>query len=247
MEHQFKTNYEGHDQIYAKLKERNKIGWSNEEGYNEFILTIQPMINLEFRGKINDFYGFPKSGKLLEVGCGAGNIVSYFAKKGYECTGVDISKTAINWAKEKAIENNLEIDFFISDITDMSFLGDESFDIVIDGRCLHCIIGEDRKKFYAEIKRLLSKKGHLIIYTMVADFVGEKFKKSFDETTRCLISEINNEKIATRYIGTKEIVLKEVEENGFEILEYFFRKRTDFDSFDDLIIHLKNNKSNPKA
>lgn len=236
---QFNTNYEYHNEIYKNLKLKNKIGWSNNEDYSEFLSTIQPMINSEFNSEVNNFYGFPQSGKLLEVGCGAGNILLYFAKKGYECSGVDISETAINWAKEKAAEQSLDIKFHNGNITNMSFFSDQTFDVVIDGRCLHCIIGADRKNFYSEINRILNKDGHVIIYTMVGETIGEKFKNDFDETTRYLIKEINNEKIATRYIGTKELILKEVEENGFEILEYFFRKRRSEDDFDDLIIHLK--------
>ncbi len=233
-----KTFYEGHDNLYKKLKSNNSNGWSTNEEYDEFLITIQPMIATEFNERLYNFYDFPKNGNLLEVGCGTGNLLSYFAEKGYKCTGVDISETAVNWAKEKAEENGLEIDFFAGNVTNLSFLTTK-FDVVIDGRCLHCIIGSDRQIFYSEIKKILKDNGHLIIYTMVGNVIGEKFKNEFDETSRCLIKEINNEKTAVRFIGTTEIILKEVEENGFEILEYFFRKRKNINDFDDLIIHLK--------
>lgn len=238
MDKSIKTFYEGHEEVYKNLKKNNKNGWSTSEEYDEFLVTIQPMIDCEFNNNQYNFYDFPKSGNLLEAGCGTGGILSYFAQKGYKCTGVDISETAVNWAKEKAAENNLKIDFFIGNVTNLSFLTPQRFDVIIDGRCLHCIIGQDRKKFYSEIKNILKDDGHLIIYTMVGNVIGEKFINEFDEKSRCLIKEINNKKTAIRYIGTTELLLKEAEENGFEILEYFFRKRKNINDFDDLIIHL---------
>lgn len=235
----FKTYYEGHDNAYKNLrKNENRIGWAEEYDYQEFILTIQPMISQAFSAENNNFHDFPQSGNLLEVGCGAGNLSIYFAEKGYNCTGIDISETAINWAKEKAQEKSLEIEFVKGDVTNLSFLGNERFDIVIDGRCLHCIIGEDRKKFYQQIKNVMKENGRFIVYTMTGESIGEKYKSEFDPQTKCLIKEFNGDKIATRYIGTKNDLLSEVETNGFEVLEYYYRKRKRVDSFDDLIILL---------
>jgi len=40
-----------------------------------------------------------RGGRLLEMGCGAGNLTVWLAGQGFEVCGVDISPTAISWAE----------------------------------------------------------------------------------------------------------------------------------------------------
>jgi SAM-dependent methyltransferase len=42
----------------------------------------------------------PKEGKAVVPGCGRGQDVEYLAKRGFTCTGVDISQTAVEKANE---------------------------------------------------------------------------------------------------------------------------------------------------
>ena len=82
---------------------------------------------------------------MLELGCGNGMSSSLLmARKGYEVHGVDISKAAIAWAREQFTDYALCGTFGQGDVCDMPFLTEHSFDIVIDGSCLHCLIGNDR-------------------------------------------------------------------------------------------------------
>jgi ubiquinone/menaquinone biosynthesis C-methylase UbiE len=43
----------------------------------------------------------PKTGKCLELGCGTGDILICLNQKGYDCTGIDISSTALESARVK--------------------------------------------------------------------------------------------------------------------------------------------------
>jgi len=49
--------------------------------------------------------------KLLDLGCGPGLYAERFVKKGYKLTGVDFSKRSIEYAKEKAKEKALDIEY----------------------------------------------------------------------------------------------------------------------------------------
>ncbi len=89
---------------------------------------------------------FPKPpGRVLELGCGNGLSSSqWMARRGYEVHGIDISQAAIAWAEEAFTENGLAGSFRQGSVCAMPFFAGNSFDIVIDGSCLHCLIGGDR-------------------------------------------------------------------------------------------------------
>ena len=68
--------------------------------------------------------------KVLEFGCGTGNITCELAKKGFEMSAVDISEEMLTMADEKAAEEKLNnIRFFMGDMS--NFQIGEKFDAVI--------------------------------------------------------------------------------------------------------------------
>lgn len=44
---------------------------------------------------------FPTPGRLIDLGCGTGRLCRHFARKGYECVGVDLSDEML--AKARAL------------------------------------------------------------------------------------------------------------------------------------------------
>ena len=57
--------------------------------------------------------------RLLEMGCGTGNITLPLAQKGYEMTGVDLSEEMLTQAEEKARKAGLSVDFYCQDMCEM--------------------------------------------------------------------------------------------------------------------------------
>lgn len=57
-----------------------------------------------------------KSNDILELCCGTGNITIPLCKKGYNVYGVDISEKMLTIAKDKALENDLDIEFINQDV-----------------------------------------------------------------------------------------------------------------------------------
>ena len=204
-----KTNYLGiHENHYRYSKENNKPGWNDSE-------TIKNI--LEFILNTFEKYDLDKSIKILELGCGDGELALSLAELGYNVSGVDISPTAIEWAKEKAKERNLNVDLFTGDVLNMEFK-DNSFDLAIDSYCLHCIIGEDRAKFLKEIKRILKPEGVLTGITM-SNTIPDDIKPMFNERR-----EMVKNGIAGRYIGRSDDILNEFEEVGFKIMDHSVTK-----------------------
>jgi len=90
----------------------------------------------------------PKSGKVIEFGCGEGVDSCYLAQKGYEVLGVDISKTAIEKAKRVAQNQEVSVKFLVGDVTSLSYLQSESFDFAVDIGCLHMLTNEQHRRDY---------------------------------------------------------------------------------------------------
>ena len=55
-------------------------------------------------------------GRVLELGCGPGRNAIYMAQKGYKVDAIDISEHAIEWAKERANEVGVDINFLCTSL-----------------------------------------------------------------------------------------------------------------------------------
>lgn len=140
----------------------------------------------------------------------------YFAAKGYEVHGIDIAPTAIDWANEKARIAGLTVRFLVGEVTNLACYRDSSFDIVIDGHCLHCIIGDDRRKVLSETWRVLKPGGFFYVNTMCGNVKDPEMQLLFDPATRCIMSREG--KVAAHYVGLPEDIVREIEAAGFAIV-----------------------------
>ncbi len=202
----FKTDYPGHDALYRRRKESGAAGWNDEQTWQDWRREIVGLMGSP---------DFPRSGKVLEIGSGAGDVSLLFAERGYQVSGIDISATAIEWAKEKASNARLKANFEVGDVTNMGRWENGTFDIVVDGHCLHCIIGDDRAKVLKETFRVLKPGGMFYVSTMCGEPKEPEVIKMFDAETRCMVWD----GVARRYIGRSEDILMEIEGIGFKIIK----------------------------
>ncbi len=98
------------------------------------------------------------SGKILELGCGDGSVSLEMESKGFNIFGIDIAPIAIEWAKSKTSRQKAYAEFEVGEVTNLPY-PDNNFDVVVDASCSHCIIGEDRRQFFAEAHRILKPNG----------------------------------------------------------------------------------------
>lgn len=78
---------------------------------------------------IEEEMNFNKTLKIIDVGCGTGRHSIELAKRGYSVTGIDLSESMLEKAREKAMQNGLKIDFFKHDARNLPF--NKEFDVAI--------------------------------------------------------------------------------------------------------------------
>jgi len=198
-----KSNQSKYEELYKKklLKEEN--GWQSENGDLEVKNWMEQLINIANR----------KFGSILEIGCGAGNLSVYLNQLGFDVTGIDVSETAILWAKKRFERQDLKAKFLVGDVSNLSAFNSNSFDISIDSLCLHCLIDEDRSKSLFEVYRVLKVGGEFLIITMCGNPKNTILKEHFNPETRY----VEFDKVRECYLGESNDILNELRSANFEI------------------------------
>ena len=200
----YTTQYKAHDKSYAHKREQGRLGWDAEEEHLKKIALLTKLLQLPI---------VPKSGKILDIGCGAGEISFWLEQKGYQLTGIDVSEVAIDWAKNKAAACSSKAQFYELDATDKVEIPQAPFDLVIDINCLHCIIGLDRQQYLGNIRASLKAGGIYLLTTMCSEEVNRDIISNFDPESKLIIAN----QIALRYIGKAADILQELQQAGFTI------------------------------
>lgn len=219
----FPTNYAGHEELYRRRRREGATGWDSEETTGENIAAIERLL-----AQCNVDHG----GAMIELGCGAGNLTSYFASRGWKAQGVDISPCAIDWARERAGQAGLAIDFHVGNVLDLSAFPANAFDLVLDGHCFHCIIGVDRQTFLQQVRDRLKPNGHLLLMSMAGEPPKGLVGGQLDPETRCQVVD----GVATRYFGDADVIVSEVEAAGFRVSHSTVEPRRDESHTDHLLL-----------
>jgi SAM-dependent methyltransferase len=97
-------------------------------------------------------------GKVLEIGCNVGEHLRYLQQKGIDAYGIDISRGAVELAKERGVKN-----VFLMDARNMNF-PDKSFDVVMILYYGFGLAGtiEEERKMLKDIYRIATNNGLLI-------------------------------------------------------------------------------------
>lgn len=103
-----------------------------------------------------------KGKRVCVLGSGDNQAVFALAGLGARVTSVDISKKQLEVAENRAEILGLKIAFLQSDVTDLSLLKEESFDLVYTGGHVAVWVS-NIKKYYAEAARILSPSGLFIV------------------------------------------------------------------------------------
>jgi len=160
-----------------------------------------------------------KPGKMLIVGCGKGYDAVFAAEKRYEVTAIDFSLTAIDYAKQLAVQREVNIEFLIEDIFTLNKDYTENFDLVYEYTTYCAINPERRNEFAKKISSLIKKGGRLITILFPVDKRegGPPFSIDVQEFYKNFSQYLHLE-LSTKQINSIKPRM------GKEILQIYFKK-----------------------
>lgn len=157
--------------------------------------------------KYHDFFvnNVNNRDRILEIGCGNGNLAYDVSKKSKSYLGVDIDKKNIIFAKKNYSNEGLK--FLLADATKYDFK--EEFDVIILSNVLEHI--KFRKSFLKNIKQLAPKlliRVPMITRSWLPVYLKENgFEYRLDKT---------------HYIEyTKDGIINELKDSGIDVIDYY--------------------------
>ncbi|MCG7384644.1 class I SAM-dependent methyltransferase [Paenibacillus sp. ACRRY] len=114
--------------------------------------------------------GLLTGGKAMELGCGPGRNALYLTQAGYSVDAYDLSETAIAWAKERAAEMQLDVNFECRSVFELE--PQQEYDLVYDSGCLHHLLPHQRIPYIQMITDALNPGGYFGMTCFAPGFGG---------------------------------------------------------------------------
>lgn len=140
--------------------------------------------------------GDPANCKILDVGCGNGNISIPLAAMGFKVVGLDASDVAVQSATESAEESGVMASFIVGDETAVP---DKSFDIIICSEVLEHQSQPER--FLQTIKNKLTPEGMLLFSLPNGQSLEERLRRLLNRNQSGRLAK----RIIKRLIGISTI------------------------------------------
>ena len=102
--------------------------------------------------------GVISPGKAVDLGCGNGRNAVFLAKSGFIVDGVDYSRTATEWAAQRANEASVDVRLHSASVFDVA-LATASYDLVYDSGCFHHMPPHRRSSYIALVAAALKPGG----------------------------------------------------------------------------------------
>ena len=139
---------------------------SDNDGFREYFAGLDNNIHPKFQLALR--YGNPSKGdRVLDIGCGRGELIYYCAKRGAKALGIDYSKDAIDIAKEtiKMLPEDLRrlAGAEVGDPVTYDFK--EEYDVVFMIEIAEHMYDWQLKEAFRKINRILKPGGRLVIAT----------------------------------------------------------------------------------
>jgi tellurite methyltransferase len=145
------------------------------------------------------------SGKVLEIGAGAGRNALFLASNGYEVRATDISSLAVERLAKQAQDMGVSLDTAVSDIADEELKDD--YDAILCTFTFHHLTEEDAELVIRKMQQHTKSNGFNLITTFTKR--GDFFKKNPDTPNFYLDDK---EQLERLYEGWK--VIKSFEREG---------------------------------
>jgi len=126
---------------------------------------------------ITSYFGVNKTKSIADFGCGPGLYTTRLAQKGAMVTGIDFSRSSINYAQNTARDNGLEIDYIRQNY--LTFETDKKIDLIIMIMCDFCALSpKQRKELLQKFYKLLKHDGSILLDVYSLKVFDEKVEQS---------------------------------------------------------------------
>lgn len=170
-------------------------------GYQEFKKSFGKDLEPRFRELIK-FFDIKRGIRVLDIGCGRGEMVIFAAKNNAEAVGIDYSENAIylaNFAKnEQSEETKNRISFKVMEAKKLSF-SDSTFDMVILTDVVEHLYPEELEMVFKQIKRVLKNRGLVIIHTAPNKLFNDIFYRFYSYPLGTIVVSLWNFITKRRY------------------------------------------------
>ncbi|AFY58271.1 methyltransferase, cyclopropane fatty acid synthase [Rivularia sp. PCC 7116] len=110
--------------------------------------------------------GYKKSGRVLDLGCGRGELSYYFASQGFSVTSIDYSKNAIELAQkcfdgDEQLRDNVE--FICNDVCSVELSG--KYDLAVASDIIEHLNFTEVDRLYQKVSQSLYRNGLFVLHT----------------------------------------------------------------------------------
>ena len=107
-------------------------------------------------------------GRALDIGCGNGRNAIHLARQGFEVDAIDLSSSAIAWAREQVAEAGVKVNLACGSVFD-SGIRAGSYSLVYDSGCFHHIAPHRRSQYVQLVAGALAPGGALGLVCFVPE------------------------------------------------------------------------------
>jgi SAM-dependent methyltransferase len=148
------------------------------------------------------------SGAVLDAGCGTGENTLHVASLGLPVLGVDLAKTALAIAREKAADRGIAVDFAAADALELDRLG-RRFDTVLDCGLFHTFDRDERPRYVTSLASVTERGGTLYVVCFSDDgpdtgphpVSEEELRTAFDSSNGWHVTAVEPDRLQTRFHG----------------------------------------------
>lgn len=154
--------------------------------------------------------------KIADFGCGPGLYTTRFARLGAEVTGIDFSQRSINYAKQTAAKEKLDITYVLDNY--LEFSSTEKFDLITMIYCDFCALSpEQRGLLLRKFRSMLAEGGAVILDVFSLNGFARRQETSVFE--RNLLSGFWSEKDYYGFLKTTKYDDEKVVLDKYSIVE----------------------------
>ena len=103
------------------------------------------------------------SGRVLDAGCGTGELAMAAAARGLDATGVDGASTAIAIARERAARRGLDVNFVVGDVLRLNESVGRAYNLIFDSGVFHVFSDDERPLYVAGLTEVTAPGGRLML------------------------------------------------------------------------------------